>query len=122
MPHATARAVGDYGERIAERYLTDRGLVVLARNWRCSMGEIDIVARDGRCLVVCEVKTRRSDAFGSPLTGITHAKLARLRRLVGAWLAEGPGAGPIDDVRIDVVAVTRPRTGPATVEHLIGVG
>ena len=52
-------AVGRYGEDVAARHLTEAGLVVLARNWRCREGEIDIVARDGDVLVVCEVKTRR---------------------------------------------------------------
>ena len=47
MPHRVAAAVGDYGERMAERYLRDQGMAILARNWRCALGEIDIVARDG---------------------------------------------------------------------------
>ena len=52
-------AVGRYGEDLAARYLTAEGFVILERNWRCELGEIDIVARDGDALVVCEVKTRR---------------------------------------------------------------
>ncbi len=55
-------ALGRYGEDVAARHLVDDGLVLLARNWRCAEGEIDIVARDGDVLVVCEVKTRRGDA------------------------------------------------------------
>ena len=80
MPWHTARGLGSYGERMAARYLTDRGLDVLDQNWRCDLGEIDIVARDGGCLVVCEVKTRRSTTFGQPIEAVDHRKLARLRR------------------------------------------
>ncbi len=112
-------AVGDYGERLAERLLVREGMTVLARRWRCRLGEIDIVAVDGACLVVCEVKTRRSVLAGSPLEAVTPAKLARLRRLAAAWLAQHPERFP--HVRIDVVAVVVPRRGAARVEHLRGV-
>ncbi len=79
-------AVGRYGERVAERFLVDSGLVILERNWRCSLGEIDIVARDGDCLVVCEVKTRSSTAYGHSLEAVSWRKAARLRRLAMAWV------------------------------------
>jgi putative endonuclease len=120
MPHRVAAAVGGYGERMAERFLRERGLVILDRNWRCAFGEIDLVARDGGCLVVCEVKTRRGAAFGTPVEAVTREKLTRLRRLAAAWLAEHEVACP--DVRVDVVGVLRPRAGPCLVEHLVGVG
>lgn len=112
-------AVGRYGEDVAARHLVDAGMVVLERNWRCELGELDIVARDGRVLVVCEVKTRRSTTFGSPAAAVTPAKAARLRRLAVRWVQDHP-VRP-DEIRIDVVAVLRGRTGPATVEHLRGV-
>ena len=85
------RSLGAYGEACAARHLTDAGMVVLDRNWRCDAGEIDLVLRDGRVLVVCEVKTRSSSAYGSPLEGVTAVKAARLRRLAARWLA---GTGP----------------------------
>ena len=112
-------AVGEYGERLAERLLVGEGMTVLARRWRCRLGEIDIVAVDGGCLVVCEVKTRRSLLAGSPLEAVTPVKLARLRRLAAAWLEQQPRHFP--DVRIDVVCVVVPRRGPARLEHLRGV-
>ena len=71
----TARALGDYGERLACRYLLGQGLTILDRNWRCARGEIDIVALDGRCVVVCEVKTRTSEAFGAPFEAVTWTQL-----------------------------------------------
>ncbi len=113
-------ALGSYGERLAERHLTGLGMVVLDRNWRCDAGEVDLVLRDGRVLVVCEVKTRSSLDFGTPHEAVTAAKLQRLRRLAARWLAEHDARLP--EVRIDVVAVLRPRRGPSVLEHVAGVG
>lgn len=122
MPHKVASEVGAYGERLAARYLAEAGLRVLERNWRCAQGEVDIVALDGDCLVVCEVKTRRRQTFGDPVEAVTWRKAARLRRLAACWLAEHPGqVGDVVDVRVDVVGVLRPRSGPARVEHLVAV-
>jgi putative endonuclease len=114
------RALGRFGETYAARHLVRQGLVLLDRNWRCEAGEIDLVLRDGRVLVVCEVKTRSSTAFGSPLEGVTERKAARLRRLAARWLAEHR-VHP-DEVRIDLVGVLVPRTGGPTLEHVPGVG
>ena len=113
-------ALGRYGEALAARLLTERGLVVLDRNWRCPAGEIDLVLRDGPTLVVCEVKTRTSEAFGNPLEAVTEAKVARLRRLADLWV-EAHGVRP-SGVRIDLVGVLRQTRGAATLEHVPGVG
>jgi putative endonuclease len=113
-------SLGRHGEEIAAAYLQSLGMLVLARNWRCPLGEIDVVALDGDCLVVCEVKTRRSLAAGSPLEAITPAKLGRLRRLTSLWLAGQDQR--FDDIRIDVVGVLRPRRAPASIEHVKAVG
>jgi putative endonuclease len=111
--------LGMRGERIAERHLVARGMELLDRNWRCALGEIDLVMRDGDEVVFVEVKTRSSTAFGHPLEAITVAKLARLRRLAGAWLEAHPGVAR--RIRIDAVAVLAPHRAPATVDHLEGV-
>jgi putative endonuclease len=111
-------AVGRYGEDVAARYLVESGFDVLARNWRCSAGEIDIVARDGDVLVICEVKTRSSTAYGLPAEAVTARKAARLRQLALWWLREHPGGGTA--VRFDVVSVLRAHRGAAAVEHLRG--
>jgi putative endonuclease len=117
-----SNAVGAYGERLATRFLVESGMEILARNWRCEQGEIDIVAMDDACLVIVEVKTRRSLAFGSPVEAVTPVKAARLRRLAARWLTEHrPLVGSVADVRIDVVGVLRPAGGPAQIEHLVGV-
>ena len=112
-------AVGAYGERVAAAHLVDAGMAILERNWRCDIGEIDIVARDGDTLVVCEVKTRQGTAYGTPLEKVTSDKAERLRRLAARWMAERR-VHPVD-VRIDLVAVVRSRRGAAQVEHVRGV-
>ena len=108
--------VGKYGERVALQHLEDAGFEILARNWRCPEGEIDIVARDRGVLVICEVKTRSGLGFGLPAEAITRTKAQRLRRLARCWLQQHPGGGA--DVRFDVVSVVRAQRGAAVVEHL----
>jgi putative endonuclease len=109
-------ALGSYGERVAVRALTDAGLLVLDRNWRCREGELDVVARDGDVLVFCEVKTRTGTGFGHPAEAVTAVKRRRLRQLACAWLAAHDQHAP--DLRFDVVAVQVPPSGPAGVVHL----
>jgi putative endonuclease len=111
-------AVGAYGERVAAAHLVDAGMCIVERNWRCDIGEIDIVARDGDTLVVCEVKTRQGAEYGSPLEKVTSDKAERLRRLAARWMA-ARGVHP-GDVRIDLVGVVRSRRGAAQVEHVRG--
>jgi putative endonuclease len=121
MDRRANRQLGDYGERLACRYLTDLGFTIVERNWRCARGEIDIVAVDGSCLVICEVKTRRSEAFGAPFEAVTPTKARRLRRLAGLWLAQATqDLRRGDDLRIDVISILRPTGGHARVEHLRG--
>lgn len=118
--YAQRMAVGDYGERLAARYLSSRGLVVVDRNWRCSRGEIDIVALEDETLVVVEVKTRVGDRFGTPLEAVTAEKAARLHRLGRLWLQEHPQRTH-RLLRLDVVAVRCGRRGAAQIEHMRGM-
>jgi putative endonuclease len=117
---ASKQALGAYGEAVAARHLVAAGLSLLDRNWRCEQGEIDLVLREGAVLVVCEVKTRSSEACGSPHEAVSPAKLDRLRRLAQRW-ADDHGLRP-PETRIDLVAVLRPRRGAAVVEHVRGIG
>ena len=111
--------VGRHGEEVVARELEDAGWRILARNWRCPRGELDIDAVDGSTLVTVEVKTRRSWAFGSPQEAVTRAKMTRLRSLTAAWLNSQDAR--FSQVRIDVCAVTLPARGAAVIEHLRGV-
>ncbi|MFI9582544.1 YraN family protein [Streptomyces sp. NPDC052236] len=117
-------ALGRYGEDLAARLLVEAGMTVLARNWRCGrVGEIDIVARDGDVVVVCEVKTRRAGPLGPfehPMAAVTPTKAERLRRLAECWL-DRHGGPPSGGVRIDLVGVVLPRRGAPFAEHARGV-
>ncbi len=119
-PAARRREVGRYGEDAAARHLVEQGMVVLDRNWRCEAGEIDLVLREGRVLVVCEVKTRSSTAFGGPVEAVSETKAARLRRLAARWL-EDHRVHP-EEVRLDLVGVLLQRRGAPVVEHVRGIG
>jgi putative endonuclease len=117
--------LGTLGEEVAARHLEALGMEVLDRNWRCAdgalRGELDIVARDGPTVVFVEVKARRGRSLGGPLASITPAKVARLRRLAGAWLARSGERA--SGARLDAVAVCWPAPGAAPeVEHLRGIG
>lgn len=115
----TARqAVGAYGERRAVQHLVAAGLRIEARNWRCALGEVDIIAWDGEDLVFCEVKTRRGAGFGTPAEAVVPAKARRLRHLAARWL-EASRVNP-REVRFDVIEVRLPKSGPARVDHLKG--
>ena len=97
------KAMGDRGEALALQALRAKGYEILARNWRCAQGEIDIVARDGACYAFIEVKTRRSHGSEYPEDGFTFAKGRRLVALAQVYLAQEG----LDDVdwRIDLVAI-----------------
>ena len=114
------KVLGSYGEEVASKYLQQHGWEILDRNWRCTTGEIDIVATRGNILAVCEVKTRRSSRFGSPIEAVTPEKYLRLRRLAGQWLhvhEAHRGA-----VRIDIIAVMVDDAGMTHVQHIEAVG
>ncbi|WP_432041750.1 YraN family protein [Streptomyces cadmiisoli] len=118
--HLARRALGAYGEDLAARRLVEAGMTVLARNWRCGRtGEIDIVARDGDVLVVCEVKTRGPGPYEHPMSAVTPVKAERLRDLAQRWVQEH-GAPP-GGVRIDLVGIVLPARGAPVVEHARGV-
>jgi len=96
------------GEELAARQLVAAGYEIVARNWRCQEGELDLVAQQGECLVVVEVRTRRGRALGTPEESVTPAKQARLIALAEAYVqaVDWPG-----DWRIDVVAVELDQSG-----------
>ncbi len=114
-------AVGRYGEDVAARFLSAAGLTILERNWRCDGGEIDIIAMDGPVLVICEVKTRSSVAFGSPAEAVTAVKAARIRRLAIRWLVDNRDISThyCPALRFDVVSVLRRRDELPLVDHLV---
>ncbi|MCX7635647.1 MAG: YraN family protein [Syntrophales bacterium] len=94
---------GRRGEEEAVRRLEGMGYKVLERNYRCPLGEMDIVAQDGGCLVFIEVRSRTGKAFGDPLASVTAVKRQKLSRIAVHYLqARGLDGRP---ARFDVVAV-----------------
>lgn len=99
------RRLGAAGEAAVAAWYQSAGYRVLDRNWRCEEGEIDLVCRRGGTVVVCEVKTRSTTAFGSPFEAVTASKRMRLRGLGARWLREHTVR--CEHVRFDVAGVTR---------------
>jgi putative endonuclease len=114
--------IGALGEQLAAEHLTNLGLYVLARNWRCRYGELDLIAADpaARVVVFVEVKTRTGDRFGGPAEAVTAAKVRRLRRLAGMWLTSQHVRWSA--IRIDVIGVRVGRGSAPEIIHLQGVG
>ena len=81
-----SKLLGDWGEKIAREHLKKDGYEILTTNWRCSIGELDVIAKDGDTIVACEVKTRTSARFGTPLEAIGKDKAKRLKQLLYAYL------------------------------------
>jgi len=118
VPSVSARTridVGARGEQLATDHLERAGYAIVERNARCGrIGELDIVAIDGRCTVFCEVKTRVAGTRAGPdgpLDAIGPLKRHRLRQLAGAWLHTRPRTGRTDAVRFDAIGITLDRQG-----------
>ncbi len=118
----TRAELGALGEQLAVDYLTGRGWAILARNWRCRHGELDVIATapDTRTVVFVEVKTRTGDGFGGLAYAVPPEKVRRLRRLAGIWLAGQESRW--DEVRLDVIGVRIGRRRTPEITHLRGVG
>jgi len=97
------RATGISGEDVAAAWYASQGYEVVARNWRCRDGELDLIVRQGPTYVFCEVKARKTDRFGSPAEAVTHDKRQRVRHLAARWIQESP-VRPAT-IRFDVAAV-----------------
>jgi len=97
------RALGASGEDAAAAWYVANGYEIVARNWRCREGEIDLVVCRGRTFVFCEVKSRTTDAFGVPAEAVTRTKQTRLRHLAAKWLDESDVRAV--GIRFDVASV-----------------
>ena len=110
-PPTTRRQLGDAGEDLAASALKRQGYKILERNYLTPLGEIDLIARQGKVLVIIEVKTRRGERFGAPQEAVSAAKQNRLRRLADYYLKQKRlGADVL--VRFDVVGITVNDQGP----------
>jgi putative endonuclease len=103
-------SLGRWGEEEAARFLRRRGMRILERNFRCPVGEIDIIARHGKILAFVEVKTRRGTGFGLPQEAVGQVKQRQILRAAQWYLGNGHGRGL--QPRFDVVAVRPGFNGP----------
>lgn len=99
LPHRRGAA----GERAAEKYLKSQGVAILARNFSCPLGEIDLIGVERDTIVFFEVKTRESDAAADPEDSIRPGKQQRLHRAAQTWLARHKQ--PKASYRFDAVSV-----------------
>jgi putative endonuclease len=129
MTDQAAKRLGVRGEDLGVAELERRGMTILERNWRCRLGEIDIVAAEviGRrtTVVFCEVKCRAGLGYGDPLEAITYAKVRKLRQLAAEWLAQPenwPDSTRPAAIRIDAIGVVLPRGQAPSVRYERGIG
>jgi putative endonuclease len=125
MPRTESkRQLGVRGEDLACAELEREGMQVLERNWRCRIGEIDIVAAEtgekGLTLVFCEVKCRSGLGFGHPLEAITFAKMRTLRQLAALWMREHRVKASM--IRLDAIGVVMVPGREPSLTHVLAVG
>lgn len=108
------RKRGRRGEALALKYLSERGLQIAEKNWRCSFGELDIIAQSGEILVVIEVKSAGKESIFRPEFRVNKRKRDRIKRLTRAYLKSHRIDSP---VRYDVVTVVWSTTG-VKIEHI----
>ncbi len=113
---ATKNELGKLGEELAARFLQASGYRILARNWRATAGEVDLVVDDSGCVVICEVKTRRTLSHGHPTEAVNAQRLTHLQAAVEQWLAEDQ---TYSSGRVDVVSIVI--GPPMNISHLQSV-
>ena len=115
---AASGELGRWGERLAADYLRRGGYEILAANFRCRYGELDLIAARGGFLAFVEVKLRKSDAYGSAAAFVDARKQQRLRQTAETWLLEHPdGRQPRFDV-IEIYAPAGLQTRRPALHHL----
>jgi putative endonuclease len=107
--------LGKEGERVAEQYLKHKGYKLVERNYRCSVGELDLIVLDRRVVVFVEVKTRSGHGFGSPLEAVEFHKQRKMIQAAQYFLSEKRLHQR--DARFDVVGISWPGREPV-VEHI----
>lgn len=113
------KELGQIGEDLAVSFLRANDYVILDRNWRSSSGELDVVARHDRTLVFCEVKTRRSETYGSPAEAVTATKREHMRASALTWLAAHHVR--YSGMRFDVLSVLYQSPTQHNVSHITGI-
>ena len=117
--HLSTQELGRLGESLAADYLVALGYTIIARNWRCQRGELDLVVRLADTIVAVEVKTRRGTLYGAPLEAIGYVKARRLRSLLSLWVREHrPRSARL---RIDAIGITLQEGVRPRIDHVEGL-
>ncbi len=114
----STKRTGDWGENIAADYLGQKGLTILEKQYRTPVGEIDLIAREGRTLIFVEVKTRRSFRYGQPAAAVGREKQRRIVR-AAVWYTQRE-RGEVPPCRFDVIEIYAPSDGVRNIRHLEG--
>jgi putative endonuclease len=115
-PHNDNKTLGERGEAIAVAYLKGQRFTIVARNFRCKSGEVDIIARDGKTFVFVEVKARRTLSFGSPQAAVTPFKQRQISKAALTWLANNRLHEA--SARFDVIAILLREHEVPAIEHI----
>jgi putative endonuclease len=108
-------SLGSEGEYLAVEFLKKKNYKILAKNYKTSIGEIDIVAKDGETIVFVEVKTRANDTFGLPFEAVNKGKRRKLKNLALLFLKRHPREAP---ARFDVISIVQTHDGNKVIEHI----
>ena len=115
-PVPSGKKLGASGEDLAASHLKKQGFAILDRNYRCAVGELDLVARKGPLIVFAEVKTRRSEHYGAPHTAVTPQKQKKIIKLAHIYLKQ-KNLGNLQP-RYDVIAVRWNDNGRPEIDHI----
>ena len=117
MVRTDTRVVGADAENFAHRYLKQQGLIPVRRNFRCRLGELDLIMQDGRCLVIVEVRCRGSKSFVTAGLTIDHRKQQKIIRTTAMFLAWN-GRFANNPIRFDVIGIDTDKHGTQTIEWI----
>ena len=109
------KQVGNKGESLAEDYIKRKGYKIIQRNYRCRLGEIDIIAKDDDTIVFIEVRTKQNENFGSPQGSVTSTKKSKISKTALSFIQEKNLSGY--SYRFDFIAITFSQ-GKPNIEHI----
>lgn len=120
LEQLTQRQIGLIGEQLACKFVENRGYEILERNWTCSIGEVDLIARDGEETAFIEIKTRlqKADEGAYPELAITQKKRDKYKKLIAAYCASHPN---IEAARFDAVGISLESQHTAHVHYVLGI-
>ncbi|NLI60172.1 MAG: YraN family protein [Clostridiales bacterium] len=110
------KKLGSWGEEQARKYLENQGFLILDNNYRCKLGEIDLIAMDGDSLVFIEVKTRRSTAYGFPMEAVGKRKQSKYIQMASIYIKEKAMAQV--PFRFDVIEIMAKGQGQWDINHI----